>query len=681
MSDYASELLGGKTEAPKTTDYASQLLGGGASVGGNKQRFSEALKSKAEEVSGSADFSTLTKASMVDDPMTKLRIFSKSRFPKLSEKDALSRYAIIDGDVLYLDDNGEVKSETSSGAKNFAAGMVGNLPAIAGGMAGSVAGAPLGPVGMVAMGAAGAAGGKGYGKVAANLAFDEPQTVGGNVKDMTTEALFSAGGNLVGLAIGKVLTRGAARDIGKFDPAKVASIDQKAAAQGVDLNVAQRTDLPSVKAKYDVLASMPTSRDVVAEHATKQARQANDAADKFISRVSKVADVDEAGTQARDAAKQVIAKLTQERSAAAKPLYQKAFTEFTEFTEQQAEQLARLRTSPTFRDAERLANRLYADDLATMGAKEMPQAGALRDLHYTKLALDKLIGDSATGGYNKTSRGSIIGLKNELLKVMDDASPSYAQARSTFSHMTPNIVSVQDGIISKVAGLKDEQAIEAARMVFSDGRSPAAVERMRTLFVKSGLEDDWNAMLASHLRETFAKAGKETMAGGEAVNQAAKWRAALVGNPRQYRLMEKSMSPQQFQAFNDMMDVFEAMGRTAGAGQGSQTAGRQEGMRLLRQESGSGAVGQAAGLLSPQNFGSRAANWLAEVRLGNHAEKLAQVMTSPDGIRRLRDLRRLSPTDQRFIAGASSLFGISLRPANKPSDASGEQAYEYQQAD
>lgn len=664
MADYAAELLGGQQQAKTTPqkDYASDLLGGG------RETFSKNISGTIDREQAGADFGTLTKAAMVDDPTTKLKIFAKARFPNLDEKEALSRYGIVNGEVYYITDDGKVKSEQPTGVKNTAAGMVADLPAIAGGVIGSVMGAPAGLVGIVGGGALGAEGGKGYGKVIANLALDEPQTVGGNAGSMLQSGLFEAGGNLLGLAFAKALTRGAARDIAKFDPAKVAEIDKKAAAIGVDLNVPQRTNLPSTKAKYDVLASMPTSRDIVAENAQKQARQASNAADTFISRVSKVADVDEAGTQARDAAKKVIAKLTQERSAAASPLYKKAFTEFGEFSEDQAARLAQLRTSPSFRDAERVAARLYADDLATMGTKEMPQAGALRDLHYTKLALDKLIGDAVQGSYNKTSRGQLIGLKNELLKVMDEASPTYQQARSVFSHMTPNIVSVQDGIISKVAGLKDEQALEAARMVFSDGRSPAAVERMRNLFVKSGLEDDWNALLASHLRETFSKAGQEFATTGGAVNQAPKWRAMLAGNPRQYRLMEKAMSPQQFSAFNDMMDVFDAMGRTAGAGAGSQTMTRQEGARLLRREAGSGVVGQAAQATNPLTWGSRIGEWLQEVRLGNHAEKLAEVMTSPDGIKRLRELKRLSPNDQRFIAGAASLLGISVKPATKPAD-------------
>ena len=43
-------------------------------------------------------------------------------------------------------------------------------------------------------------------------------------------------------------------------------------------------------------------------------------------------------------------------------------------------------------------------------------------------------------------------------------------------------------------------------------------------------------------------------------------------------------------------------------------------------------------------------------------------MTSPDGIKKLKELKRLSPNDQRFLAGASALFGIELKPADKPAD-------------
>jgi hypothetical protein len=613
-----------------------------------------------------ADFKTLTKAAMVDDAETKLRIFAKARFPK--DPEAVHRYGIIDGEVIYLGDDEKLYRESPkgflSGAKEFAAGVSGAALPIAGGaIGGSVAAPGLGTVAGAVMGAAG---GEAARKLLGGLVFDEPATTEGVLKSMAAEGAWSLGGALVGKGLVKWLNRRSARDLARLDPAAADDLVRKAQAQGIDLNVAQKTNLPSVKGTYDVLATHPASKDIIQEAAEKTARQADDAVERFLRGVSPVEGLDEAGTAGRNAAKKVISALTKERADAASPLYRRAFSEFDEFTPELGARLAKLRTSPSFRHAERVAKTLYEDDLAILKPSEMPVASALRDLHYTKLALDKLIGDSATGGYQKTSRKALIGLKNELLSVMDEASPNYKQARGIFGHLSPNIESVQDGVIARIAGLGDEQALKGGQMLFNPQQSPTAVARARELFTKAGLGDDWNAMLKSYLADSFEKAGREFATKGGQLHQAPNWRAALVGNPRQYRVLEKAMDPQTFQAFNDLTDVLHAIGRTAQAGTGSQTAGRLVALKELERQSGAGAIGQVAGLASPQTIGQRILQWQAEVRLGHHAEKLAEIMTSPDGQKRLRELSKLSPGSEQFITKAGAVFGIAVSPDAKP---------------
>ena len=79
--------------------------------------------------------------------------------------------------------------------------------------------------------------------------------------------------------------------------------------------------------------------------------------------------------------------------------------------------------------------------------------------------------------------------------------------------------------------------------------------------------------------------------------------------------------------------------------------------------------GDAAGMI-PKILQPRQAviEWLTEARLGKHAEEMARVMTSPDGLNKLRQLRQLSPTDQKFIAGFSSLFGVGKQTDETPED-------------
>lgn len=689
-TDYAADLLGGSgasVSAPKQTDYAAELFGGtpGGAATAVKGRESM-VKKKAgpsgfdqlplanrESMDGTADFGTLVKINMVDDPQTKVKIFAKSRFPKMAEKDAEDRVGIIDGHLVYLGEDEKLYRADPPGfagwlKDNIAAGTLANLPAVVGGTAGAVAGAPAGPAGVLAGGALGAAAGKGYSKVAANLALDEPQTPLGNAAAMGEEALWTTGGNVVGIALGKFLQRSVAKDIAKVDPAKTADLQAKATAQGVELDPAQLTNLPSLKAKKDVLASMPTSRDIIAEGAQKQGKQAYDSVDRFLAKVSPVDGLDEAGTLARDASKKVISQLTKERADAAAPLYRQAFEEFQGIPAEFMPAVNELASRPSMKRAAKVAERLAKDEGIILSN---PQ-NSLLGMHYMKLALGDMIDGAPVKGMGPTTQRSLIGLKDELVQMMDEFSPTYKQARETFAHFSPNITSVKEGVISRVAGLGDEQAHTAAKLMFDPTRmSPESVGRARVLFEKAGLANDWNAMLRSYLQDTFETAGKGQV-GSEPLMQAPRWENALVGNPRQFRIMEKAMTPQQFSGFKDMMEVFDAMGRTAGAGSGSQTMGRQEAAAAMRRESGAGVVGNAANLMSPQNIGARVSSWLAEARMGQHAEKMAEIMTSPDAMKRLKELKKLSPRDQRFIAGASSLFGISLNPVDKPADEASE---------
>ncbi len=686
-----------------------------------------------DTMEGTADFSTLTKAAMVDDPQTKLRIFARARFPNLPEPEAMARYGMVGDDVVYLGEDDKLYLDTPKGwrgwLKRAGAGLVGAPGATIGATAGGIIGAPAGPAASAGLSALGGAGGKGIDKVIGNLAFDEPQTVTGNLKAMGTEGAFSAGGSLIGSGVGKFLERNLARDISRMDTVGTQEITDKASRIGVDLNPAQATNLPSLKAKVDVLASMPTSRDIIAEGAKKQAGQAYTAADRFLKGVSPREGLDEAGMAARDAAKNVINMIVKERADAAKPLYDAAFERFggvpakqvlPETSEAAQKLIGRFRksgsTNPVadalaeaekqgfpnvaqnlraYQDAIRanqIAGIFEANAKSLMNRPAMQEAGkkavflaknegidladpknSLIGMHYTKMALDDMIEGAGQQGLGGTYRRQLVNLKNQLLQTMDDLSPDYAEARKVFSHFSPNVNSVREGIVSKLADMGDETTHKAAQMVFGGNLSPKTVERTRELFFNAGLKDDWDALLRGYLQSTFEKAGKQFQTAGGQLTQAPRWQVAMTGDPKQLQIIKASMEPGQFKAFTDMMDVFEALGRTANAGAGSQTMTRQEGANLLRRESGAGVIGQAAGLLSPQSIGSRVGNFLQEVRLGNHAEKLAEIMTSTDGMARLRELKKLSPNDKRLIQGVSSLFGVRLSPGGAPARENSQQ--------
>lgn len=663
-TDYASELLGGAQPAQgvpvpaQTNDYAAQLLGG------KEYAASQAVRPVERESLG-ASFGALTKASAVDNQQTKLRIFAKSRFPDLPEEEAVNKYGIIGGEIVYLDKDDKIKKESPSGVggffKEMGAGLLGNLPTVVGGTVGAVAGAPFGLVGAAGGAALGATGGKAINQVIANLLFDEPQTVGGNIKGMAQEGAVNAATTWLGSALSKkIAERALTRDIAKLDRPAAQALAQKGADIGVDLNVAQTTNLPSLKGRYEVLGRLEPSMDIIDASRVKQGTQAAAAVDKFLARMSPIDSADEAGTLARDAAGTVIKKLTQERAAQASPIYKQAFSEFQGIPQELVPQATELMKRPSMRAAGQIAARIAKDEGIDLA---QPQS-SLQGMHYMKLALDKMIGDEAKGGLQATSRGALIGLKNQLIGIMDELSPAYKQARGIYSHLSPNIDSVKEGVISKIANLGDEQAFKAAETMFGPNMSPSAINRAKALFQKSGLQDDWQTITRAYLQQTFEKAGQEFKSGAGGVRgQAASWRAAMVGNPRQQANIMAAMDGPQRQSFNEMMDVFEAMGRVSGAG-GSPTMPLQVAKEQLTREAAGPMAKTVEFAIAPMKS---IREWLSEARLGKHAEEMARVMTSPDGLSQLKQLRQMSPNDKRAIAAFSSLFGIG-----KQSDQSAE---------
>jgi hypothetical protein len=291
---------------------------------------------------------------------------------------------------------------------------------------------------------------------------------------------------------------------------------------------------------------------------------------------------------------------------------------------------------------------------------------SLLGMHYMKLALDDMIEGAGQQGFGGTYKRGLVGLKNQLVGIMDELSPDYAKARKVFAHYSPNVTSVKEGVTT-LAELATSRRRKAARCSSAGTsrrtRSSADEEALRA----RRREGHWDQMRGPTCRTPSSRRASSSRRRAARSMQAPNWQVAMTGSPRQYRILEKAMEPAQFQAFKDMMDVFEAMGRTRGAGAGSQTMGRQEGAKLLREESGAGLMGKAAQLRALRTS-ARGRRVAAGSRVGDHAEKLAEIMTSPDGMKRLRELKRLSPNDQRFLAGASALFGVELKPANKPAD-------------
>lgn len=670
--DYASELLKPSKPEPKPSapsgghDYASEVLknpyaseiakSGGEDIGGRSVMLSfETMPiENRDSFNGTAPFKTLAKAAMVDDPQTKIKVIAGDLFP--GDKEAPSRFGIVDGEVVYLGKDNKIYRATPpgfmGGAKEIAANMTGNALPIVGGTVGGVMGVPGGIPGVMFGSALGAAGGKGVQQSVANLVGGEPQSSTGNALGMSGEAAFAAGGSLIGGMLSKFLSRNVSRDASRLDPKKVADLDRKASDVGgtgvkVDLNVAQRTDVPSIKGRVEAIARRPDAAADDMNAALDLTRsQAAQAAGRFVENAGNATSVRGAGESGRVGANAILDKIAADRSLAAKPWYEKALSKPVDLSD---DNLRAIMDTPAFKSAYERAVRIAANE----GFDLSQSKNNMQMLHYVKLGIDDLIEKGGLKeGVGSTEKRAIVGVKNRLLNFMDTASPDYARARSIYGHYMPTLKASREGMVGELADLADTDLISASKRVFSPQNSPEDIAKLRSLFFRYDQGNNWNNLLKGYLQDTLENASKETPAGRGA---AVSWRSALMGNPKQAANLRAAMTQKQWSGFTDMMDVFEAVSRTSGRGN-SITMQMQEANKALQSEAGRGFWLK---VMQPKMW---VVNWLEEARVGKHVEKQVEILNDPKGIARLKELKQLSPDSRQFIAGFSSLFGISSKP-------------------
>lgn len=76
-----------------------------------------------------------------------------------------------------------------------------------------------------------------------------------------------------------------------------------------------------------------------------------------------------------------------------------------------------------------------AKELARLNGETISGAGSLNGLHWTKLAVDDML-SNPTSGIGKQTQRALTQYKSDLLSTIDELSPAYANARTTFQTMS-----------------------------------------------------------------------------------------------------------------------------------------------------------------------------------------------------------------------------------------------------
>ena len=182
------------------------------------------------------------------------------RMGVLEDKYGKGNVAKINNQWMIRDDKGWNNVDESSLSWNDIADVAGDIPEVAGAVAGSVAGSGLASVPMAGVGASA---GRGVKKILANLAgVKDNQTPLEIAKDLGESGVYGAGGQLLGLGLGKAIGKAAAPYAKDITPDALLR-KQMAEQYGVELTPAQITQAKSLGWLENNLKNNFVSADVI----------------------------------------------------------------------------------------------------------------------------------------------------------------------------------------------------------------------------------------------------------------------------------------------------------------------------------------------------------------------------------------------------------------------------------
>lgn len=408
-------------------------------------------------------------------------------------------------------------------------------------------------------------------------------------------------GAAVGAGISRVLGRGGAKPL---PPAmrKVAEGMRRDAVTGAPLHPeAMIMDAgPNVRRQAAAIFAMPGPGQAIVGNALKQ-RAAGAGA-----RVTTALDT------AFGAAKNIpktVKQLMADRSAAAQPLYNRAYAAqmpWKDAVDFQATPIGRIVTqTPAGQRAFKTAQRLAANEGYRFNLDNVD----MRALDYIKQALDDQISKLQRLGAGKEAR-AVIGLRERLVNDADRISPDYAAARAAYAGPSQ----IMD-------------AVEAGKSAFARGTSPDELAEEL-------------AALSSSERDGFvvgARSAISQMMGTARNDAAAVWRdlAERGWNKEKLAMLLGPQESQRLLGSLDMERTFQ--GTQRGVMENSETAARAAAMKDFGVPAGD-AVGATAGYVNGGIMGllrgmglkmaAGGANAMRDKQLERLAEEAARVLTA-----------------------------------------------------
>lgn len=541
---------------------------------------------------------------------------------------------------------------------NIGSGVGPSLPAIAG-LVGGIATAPAAATGAGAAltvgTAAGAAGlGEWLRQGIGDALLGDASTGTINKGSVATEAALSGIGQGIGVGMGNFASRYAAPDIGRFSQNAANDLYDKAQRVGIKLTPAEATGLQSQIAEQKRLKGVPEALNMMDDFYKTRNTDATAALDSFLGKISPAQDPGNLGVRALRASEGVVEQARKARTKAVDPYYKAA-----------EKGIGPIDVTPVLQKIDAsLATAKGSARTVLMDARKLLMRPGKKDeldtsfagLDNAKKAIDAMLRRTAMGaeaaGIDRYSRGLLVGVADDLKKTIDTAALSspaktaYSAGRSIYKTQTENVVNPTKEALAPLLRIAPETSsvVRAGRAMLDPGaRSPALIRTAR-LALQGKHPDVWGGLVRDFLQDETHKA-LQTMASGEAVNVAGKVGKAL-GDTRVMANIKEALSPGQFAAYKELVDVFQAAGRALDSN--SDTAFKLA-WEKIAQRRDMGAMAKAIEYVRPWDKAKAAQDFFAQRSYTKQAEAIAKIITSGDraALQKLRSLKQYKDGDWR----------------------------------
>lgn len=596
--------------------------------------------------------------SMIEDPRVRISKFAAERFPNEPPEVRERRYGIVDGEVVFRGTDGRVYSETSGNVAGVSSMAGRHLLPITGLVLGALSGGTMAPLGA----ALGAGGGLGYRKVA-GLAQGDVQDPSENIEDMKMESLLALAGGTGGSATARrVGNRRAVRDVARYQASDADQLIAAARNHGITLTPAEASNLGSLINQQTRLGTgMDEAGDILRQFYGERAGAISRAVDDYLGKTPPAA---RAGLTAREVAGQSIDDATAAVSSGTRNAYQTVarpgnLVDERRFMEIDADPLISkyinmVKESPEYGLMDAPRNSAAVIDMAGKLMRE---------------EADKLV--NATGGKAGVTEGALRSGRQRLLGFLEESYPSYNWARNTQramreTHLDP----LTQGVEGVIARTKDTSlAGIPEKLLKAKGVSPESVADWRRQFISQNRGEDWDKLVNAYLRNVWEDAAQR----GRTIQDLSgpRFRELVFGTTGKQKILREALGPERFKTFKNLMEVLEAVGRVPRGG--SQTQPAQEFARQQRRAAAPIATfARETEITAPWR---PLADWWIDAKASDWQTKLANIITSPDAMRELenlRVLRQVSPTEEGVwaaVTGALTRAGVlgaenALAPEN-----------------